>query len=117
MKGISKYDWVFAVSALLMLGGAVGYMWNHEAGAICYTVGLVPMCWARIQTRYTGNDSRQKHLTLLLMLALACYIVSAWLMYTGRNWWVLLLLYASVTELVIAWRRPADQTGGKKAEE
>lgn len=104
----NKSDWWFLAGALLMLGGALGWLWKPLAATIVFAIGLVPVCIVRIRGVYRGGDARLKRFSRLQMLVLGLYIVSAWLMYIGNKLWVILLLYAAVTELVVAWRRPGD---------
>lgn len=104
------------LGALLMLGGAAGFLWFPLVAAVLYTVGVLAYTPTRMLQRYDGPNfvirrlRRQQLLGQLAFLCGACCMI----MQVGRfgfahhNEWVICLVIGCILEIYTSFRIPAE---------
>lgn len=95
---------MYVVSALVAIAGAASYVVIPSIAPYIFSVGGAGVVIYRIATQYTGNDFRKKRLQRMFNIATMLYILVAYLMFTGRNYWVAVLVFIVVVELVVSFR-------------
>jgi phosphatidylglycerophosphate synthase len=97
MKQNSKLkNTLFQISAILILVAAVVYSFRPSIAGYIMIAGAIGYIAITLTTPYRGKSFRGKRLFTMQALAALLICVSAYLMFTGTNGWVVVLLIAAI---------------------
>lgn len=102
--------------AILMVAGAVLFLWKPLIATVLYTVGAVVFCPLQMLQRYDGKNfiirrlRRQQLLGLIAFLCGACCMIMqvGRFGFARRNEWVVCVTIGCIIELYTAFRIPAE---------
>ena len=123
MKKLSRTEnLVFRMGALLMLVGAVSYLFGGWIPVALYVVGVLMFVSMQVRTSYEGNDFVIVRLRRQQLFSAAVFVLSAVAMVAQQvgytlvryNEWVVCLLIGAVIQLYTAFRMP--ESGERRVE-
>lgn len=97
---------VFALGAVLLVLGAVLHIFQNLLAPYIFSVGVLGFVVVRMFNPIKNTDFRVKRLQSMQAIGALLLIVSAYLMFTKSNAWVLTLVIVAVIELVVSFRMP-----------
>jgi membrane protein implicated in regulation of membrane protease activity len=101
LNGKSK-DFIFKMSAMLILIAAVVYLFNEIVAPYIMIVGVIGFAATTFLTPYPGKSFRGRRLYNIQIFGIAFMAMGAYLMFTHRNEWVVAMLVAALL-ILYAW--------------
>lgn len=88
-------DFIFKLSALLILVAAVSYLFNPVVAAYIMAVGVTGFGGVCFTTPYPGKSLRGKRLFSIQIFGIAFMAIATYLMFVRKNEWVISMLAAA----------------------
>lgn len=95
-KKTKTKDFVFKLSAILILIAACTYLFNPIVASYIMIIGVIGFVVTTFMTPYPGKSIRGKRLYNIQILGVACMVMSTYLMYSQLNEWVVPMLIAGI---------------------
>lgn len=106
---------LFAVGAIMALGGAAVYITGWSYAPYVYTVGAGFIAFAQVNTPVKGKSKILRRLRVQQIFgALALILTGAFMLTTHGNEWIACLTIAAVLELYTAFRIPQEEAKEEK---
>lgn len=99
-------NFIFKASAILILISALTNLFNPTVASYTMIVGVFFYTLTTFMTPYPGKSFRGKRLYNIQIFGVIFMIVSAYLMFVGRNEWVVTMLVAAVLTLYTSYLLP-----------
>lgn len=88
-------DFIFKLSALLILAAAISYIFNPVIAAYIMAVGVFGFTAITFTTPYPGKSLRGKRLFSIQIFGIAFMAIATYLMFVQKNEWVISMLVAA----------------------
>lgn len=88
-------DFIFKLSALLILAAAISYIFNPVIAAYIMAVGVLGFATITFTTPYPGKSLRGKRLFSIQIFGIAFMAIATYLMFVRKNEWVISMLVAA----------------------
>ncbi len=95
---------ILYVSMALVIVGIVLHVLGLAGGVYVLAVGGFAMFCVRTYSRAICTDKAKMRLCTILIFSSLMVVAAAWVIYTGRRYWVIPLLVCSVLELYVSFR-------------
>lgn len=93
---MNKYkDFIFKLSALLILVAAISYIFNPVVAAYIMAIGVIGFGVITFKNPYPGKSLRGKRLFTIQIFSIAFMAISTYLMFVQKNEWVVSMLVAA----------------------
>lgn len=88
-------DFIFKLSALLILAATISYIFNPVVAAFIMAIGVLGFAGVTFTTPYPGKSLRGKRLFSIQIFGIAFMAISTYLMFEQKNEWVISMLVAA----------------------
>lgn len=88
-------DFIYKLSALLILIAAVSYLFNPTIAPYIMAVGVVGFAGITFTNPYPGKSLRGKRLFSIQIFGIVFMAISTYLMFVQKNEWVISMLAAA----------------------
>ncbi len=99
---------IFAAGYIVVILSALAVMLGHTAAQYAFFGGVLLLIVGRYLTLPRSDNFRVRRLNNILAVGAVFLIASCWLMYTGRNAWVVTLVIAAIFDLYTSFRYPKE---------
>jgi hypothetical protein len=89
-------DFIFKLSAILILIAAVAYMFNPLVASYIMVAGVVGFTITTFMTPYPGKSIRGKRLYNIQVFGIVFMVMATYLMFVRMNEWVVPMLIAGI---------------------
>ncbi len=110
-------DFIFKLSALLILAAAISYIFNPIIAAYIMAVGVIGFAGVTFTTPYPGKSLRGKRLFSIQIFGIVFMAISTYLMFKRVNEWVIPLLIAALLLLYSTFMLSREYEKEKKDKE
>lgn len=110
-------DFIFKLSALLILAAAIAYLFNPVFAPYIMAVGVVGFAAITFLTPYPGKSLRGKRLFSIQIFGIAFMAISTYLMFVQKNEWVISMLAAAFLLLYTTFMLSREYEKEKKEKE
>lgn len=110
-------DFIFKLSALLILVAVISYLFNPVIAAYIMILGVIGFGITTFMTPYPGKSLRGKRLFSIQVSSIIFMAISAYLMFTQKNEWVITMLAAAFLLLYTTFMLSRELDKEKKEEE
>ncbi|NDV66936.1 hypothetical protein [Bacteroides sp. 224] len=101
---------LYAVGAVMILTGAITFITKWPFAPYIYTIGATLFALAQINTPYEGANKNVKRLRRQQILgALFLVAAGAFMFFTNKNEWIVVLTIGAVIELYTSFRIPQEE--------
>ncbi|NDV60591.1 hypothetical protein [Bacteroides sp. 519] len=101
---------LYVVGASMALIGAAVYITGWPFAPYIYTIGATLFALAQINSPYTGNNKNIKRLRKQQIFgALFLVLAGAFMFFTNKNEWIVILTIGAFLELYTAFRIPQEE--------
>lgn len=107
-------DFIFKLSAILILIAAVAYLFNPATAAYIMALGVIGFGITTFMTPYPGNSLRGKRLFSIQISSIIFMAISAYLMFSQKNEWVITMLAAAFLLLYTTFMLSRELENEKK---
>ncbi|GHU68835.1 hypothetical protein FACS189413_06590 [Bacteroidia bacterium] len=105
--------YLFYFFGILLMVSAVLYLTEWTIVPYLYAAASVGLAVLFLITPYKGNNLRLKRLNIQQAIAALMFPVSAWLMYSRQNEWIVCLLVASLLLTYVVFIRDYEEKKNK----
>lgn len=110
-------DFIFKLSALLILAAAISYLFNPVVAAYIMAIGVLGFAAITFTTPYPGKSLRGKRLFSIQIFGIAFMAISTYLMFVQKNEWVISMLAAAFLLLYTTFMLSREYEKEKKDKE
>lgn len=110
-------DFIFKLSALLILAAAVSYLFNPVFAAYIMAIGVIGFAGVTFTTPYPGKSLRGKRLFSIQIFGIVFMAISTYLMFVRMNEWVISMLIAAFLLLYTTFMLSKEYEKEKKHKE
>ena len=89
-------DFIFKLSAIVILIAAASYLFNPLVAGYLMVAGVAGFTIVTFKTPYPGKSLRGKRLYNIQILGIVCMAMATYLMFEQRNEWVVPMLIAAI---------------------
>lgn len=84
--------------------GVISYILGFEYGWVALAIGALVLFMVRLYVRARTTDKNQMRLLSIMMFGAVLLLSAAYLMYSGRHYWVIPLMIDALVELYVSYR-------------
>lgn len=110
-------DFIFKLSALLILAAAISYLFNPVVAAYIMAVGVTGFAAITFTTPYPGKSLRGKRLFSIQIFGIVFMAIGTYLMFAQKNEWVISMLVAAFLLLYTTFMLSREYEKEKKGKE
>lgn len=97
-------DLLFLGGMLILLLGVLLTIIEHQSGFWIYAIGLISVIIARVK-QFLKYNSNNKRVFIPYLFSTVSYILAGYLIYTGKNYWIIFILLSAVLDLYFSFRK------------
>lgn len=106
---------ILVLSGLLMVGGAVAYLFfSKEYVIVAFGLGVIGSLYIKIKTLPRDADFRIKRLQKIQALSAVLLLGTVYLMYIEHNAWIITLILSAIIDLIVSFRMPKENENTQK---
>ena len=100
---------IFAVSALLVLAGAILYLTQWAVAPYLFAAGAAGVALSYLTTPVGDLDFRSRRLHRFNVMAGFLMVVASGYLFNYRNEWIVSVLFAALLQLYVAFVTPKER--------
>ncbi|MEN9918392.1 MAG: hypothetical protein RL662_828 [Bacteroidota bacterium] len=102
----NKKDFIFKASAIVILVSAIVHLFNPVVASYTMILGVIGYTITTFMSPYPGKSTRGKRLYNIQVFGIVFMIMGSYLMFVGRNEWVITMLVAAILTLYASYLLP-----------
>ncbi len=109
MSTIKIQKIIFIISGILLIGGAILFLFNQNLAVIGFGLGTIGSLYVRIKNLTKSSDFRIKRLQKIQALSAILLLGTVYLMYIKSDAWIIALILSAIIDLIISYRMPNEE--------